>query len=183
MEIVGLSGYARSGKDEAAKALLSLGFRHIAFADKLREFAYVLNPAVMSDYGKHVPLQWIIDEYGWNGYKRTQWSESVRVLLQRLGTECGRRIVGENIWVDATFRSLNDGNYAITDVRFPNEVENIKAHGGRIFRISRPGVGPANSHYSEVALDDYDFDRVIVNDGSIEEFHKKVRNEVIESRA
>ena len=35
VEIIGLSGYARSGKDEAAKVLVEeLGFPRVAFADK-----------------------------------------------------------------------------------------------------------------------------------------------------
>jgi dephospho-CoA kinase len=44
--IVGISGYARSGKDEAAKALVEMGFERRAFADKLREFLLALNPMV-----------------------------------------------------------------------------------------------------------------------------------------
>jgi hypothetical protein len=46
MELVAFSGYARSGKDTAADALLPLGFQRVAFADKLRECLYALNPTV-----------------------------------------------------------------------------------------------------------------------------------------
>ena len=47
MEIVGLSGYARSGKDEAAKVLVEeFGFTRVAFADKLREVLYVAGGAI-----------------------------------------------------------------------------------------------------------------------------------------
>ena len=47
MEIIGLSGFARSGKDEAAKVLVEeFGFKRVGFADKLREVLYALNPLV-----------------------------------------------------------------------------------------------------------------------------------------
>jgi dephospho-CoA kinase len=47
MQLIGLSGYARSGKDEAAKVLIEeFGFKRIAFADKLRDFLYALDPIV-----------------------------------------------------------------------------------------------------------------------------------------
>lgn len=178
MKILGLAGYARSGKDTAGNALAEIGWKRIAFADVLREFAYTLNPAIMSDYGFYTNLQWIIDEYGWNGYKRTQWGEGVRDLLQRLGTECGRELISQNIWVDATFSRMDPAfNYVITDMRFPNEASAILARGGSLLRIVRPGVGPANGHKSETALDDWELD-AIVNGGTQFEFEAQVRKYV-----
>jgi hypothetical protein len=175
MKILGLAGYARSGKDTAGNALAELGWKRIAFADVLREFAYTLNPTIMSEFGFYTPLRWIIDEYGWNGYKRTQWAEGVRDLLQRLGTECGRELISQNIWVDATFnRMAPDSNYVISDMRFPNEASAILSRGGSLLRIVRPGTGPANGHKSETALDDWEFD-TIVNGGTQEQFENKVR--------
>lgn len=175
MKILGLAGYARSGKDTAGNALAELGWKRIAFADVLREFAYTLNPAIQSEHGFYTPLRWIIDEYGWNGYKRTQWSEGVRDLLQRLGTECGRQLVSDTIWIDATFNRMDpDGKYVISDVRFPNEVEAIRIRGGVTIRIDREGVGPANFHGSETAVDHLDLP-VVTNNGTLEEFESKFR--------
>ena len=174
MKILGLAGYARSGKDTAAKALAELGWKQIAFADILREFAYRLNPLIMSEWGKVTQLQWIIDEYGWDGYKRTQWADGVRDLLQRLGTECGRELISQSIWIDATFNRMDpDSRYVISDVRFPNEASAILARGGSMLRIVRPGVGPANGHKSETALDDWEMDTV-VNDGTQWQFENRV---------
>jgi hypothetical protein len=178
MKILGLAGYARSGKDTAGNALAEQGWKRIAFADVLREFAYTLNPVIQSDHGFYTPLRWIIDEYGWNGYKRTQWAEGVRDLLQRLGTECGRELISQNIWVDATFNRMDPNfNYVISDVRFPNEASAILAHGGSMLRIERPGVGPANGHKSETALDDWAFDSIL-NDGTQGDFEVRVRQYV-----
>jgi hypothetical protein len=177
--IVGLSGYARVGKNEAAKGLELLGFQTVAFADKLREFLYTLNPYV----NPGVRLQEVIDEHGWDGYKTTHFDPEIRGLLQRLGTDCGRELISQNIWVDATLlgRPLNQ-DIAITDVRFPNEVEVIKKLGGIVVRLEKSGVGPVNDHPSETALDNYkDFDFIIFNDGTIGELHRRIRHAVIAS--
>jgi len=178
MKILGLAGYARSGKDTAGDALAELGWKRVAFADALREFSYKLNPLIMGEWGNVTQLRWIIDEYGWNGYKRTQWADGIREHLQVLGTECGRELISQNIWVDATFNRMDpDGKYVISDMRFPNEASAVLAHGGSVLRIVRPGVGPANGHKSETALDDWEMD-AIVNGGTQEEFEESVRNYV-----
>jgi len=184
MILIGLSGYARSGKDTAAEALSSLGFVRISFADKLREFIYEFNPTVWATNGLNEDLRHVIDTWGWDGYKSTIWGDDIRRQLQVLGTECGRKIIGDNIWVDALFDSLSENKkYVIADVRFPNEAIGIRDRGGRMYRIEREGVGPANNHLSEIALDHYEFDGFIHNDGTVEEFEKSVRRKVFEGRS
>ena len=88
-----------------------------------------------------------------------------RLLLQLLGTDCGRDIIHPNIWVNSLFSDYNykpkeggfqrsvkdkDGifisfeyevehpNWIITDMRFPNEMEAIKKRGGITIRVNRP---------------------------------------------
>lgn len=176
--IVGIGGYARSGKDSAAAGLAEIGFKRVAFADKLREFIYALNPLLGVAYaGVHIRLQDVIDEAGWDGYKETLWSNEIRQLLQRLGTECGRELISDTIWIDAALDGVV-GDICVTDMRFPNEMQAVKHRGGIAVRINRPGVGPANSHPSETALDDADFDYVIENSGTVEDLHLKIREVV-----
>jgi len=96
MEIIALSGFARSGKDEVAKILVEdCGFMRVAFADKLREVLYALDPICGHSYYDKSPdlitVQDVIDKYGWNGYKETEYGQEIRRLLQRLGTEAGRQ--------------------------------------------------------------------------------------------
>jgi hypothetical protein len=178
MEIIGLSGYARAGKDEVAKTLAkSHGFSHIAFADKLRAALLALNP-IVSYVGWHdnaghrilptedtyVTVENVINAYGWDGYKSSEYEPEIRRLLQRLGSVVGRQILGVNICVIAALTGWpDDAKIAVSDVRFPNEAQRIKDMGGVIWRVNRPGVGPANSHPSETALDDWDFDWVYEN--------------------
>lgn len=176
--LLGFSGYARSGKDTAVEQLGTLGYHRIAFADKLREVLYALNPIVETDSGDgHRLLGEVIDKFGWNGYKESPFGPEIRRLLQRLGTEAGRQALWDSIWVDAALRVVDNNplmQYAISDCRFPNEADAVRSRGGKMIRITRPGVGPANSHASETGLDDYPFDVFIDNDGTPEDLRDKI---------
>jgi hypothetical protein len=124
-----------------------------------------------------VRVRQVIDKHGWDGYKETEYAAEIRGLLQRLGTEAGRNTLWDSIWIDAALHDLDEsGKYVITDARFPNEADAIRERGGVLARISRSGVGPANSHPSETSLDDYDFQWHISNSGTLEEFREHVAN-------
>ena len=56
----------------------------------------------------------------------------------------------------------------VTDVRFPDEAQEIKWLFGEIWRIERRGTYPANEHTSETAMDDWIFDRTLDNSGDIQ---------------
>ena len=102
------------------------------------------------------------------------WDMTVREFLQRVGTEGIRNGVHEDAWVNALFSDYyNQDQWIITDCRFPNEANAIKDRGGKIVRIVRPGVSAVNAHPSETALDEWDFDHVIHNDGTLEELKTK----------
>lgn len=178
MEIIGLSGYARSGKDEAAKILVEeFGFTRVAFADKLREVLYALNPMVEIKSDIPVYVQNVIDVYGWDKYKESEYGPEVRRLLQRLGTEAGRQALWDSIWVDAALTGHpEDARLVVTDCRFPNEAQAVKDRGGLVWRINREGVGPANSHPSETSLDRWEFDAWIDNRGTLERYHEAIRS-------
>lgn len=178
--IIGLSGYARSGKDSVADILVEeYGFVPLSFADKLRDALYALNPLVTHDKGKNrllfvTDLQTVIDEHGWDGVKSTPYGPEVRRLLQRMGTDAGRNVLGDDIWVKAAFNDVRKGkNYVFTDCRFPNEASGVQ-RDGQVWRITRPGVGPANDHISEIGLDTWPFSRIILNDQDLDILRLKV---------
>lgn len=90
-------------------------------------------------------------------------------------------------------------NWIISDVRFPNEAKAVKNKGGIIIRINRDlviggddygftkvSVNQAEKdgiikpqHISETALDNYDFDWIIDNNGSIEDLIVKTKEMLI----
>lgn len=168
--LIGLVGYAQSGKDTVGMILHDLwGFHRNAFADTLRECLYAINPLIPShDSSPPKRLQEVVDANGWDRAK-VDYPE-IRELLQRLGTEMGRDILGQDIWVDTAMNRLEvPGFNVFTDVRFPNEFDAIKAAGGEVWRIQRPGTGPVNDHPSETALDGHEFDWWIDNSTTIED--------------
>jgi hypothetical protein len=164
--IIGLNGYAKSGKDEVAKAITSLHpmWEIKKFAGKLKDIASILTG---------VPAESFEDQ----SFKMKHlmgWDMTVRDFLQKLGTEGVREAVHPDAWVNALFTDYyHHAKWVITDVRFPNEAQAIKDRGGVVIRVNRPGVGPVNNHPSETALDDWDFDHVIDNSGTLQELKIK----------
>jgi hypothetical protein len=173
IEVWGLSGKAGSGKDFIYKTYLEpMGFRRWALADHFKIWLIAKELASYDDVFITKPPH-------------------VRHLLQQEGTERGRLVYGESIWVKAAFawiRLLHDtwgiNKFVISDVRYPNEMYAIKERGGKVIRIVAP-IREANSnlsesarsHISETALDVVpldEYDGVIYNDpGKDVEFQMK----------
>lgn len=173
VEVIGLSGYARSGKDTAADYLVEQkGYVKKSFATPIKQAMEILNPIV--DVGGHfVQLASVVHTSGWEGVK--DMSDDARRLLQVFGTEVGREMFGQNFWVDYAVNNIEDGARVVfADVRFPNEADAIRALGGHVARVERPGIEAVNSHVSEHALDGYKFDTVVANDGTIADLHEKI---------
>jgi hypothetical protein len=90
----------------------------------------------------------------------------------------------ENVWVNALFADYYFNieedeqmpNWLITDCRFPNELEAVKAHKGITIKVIRDsGNTVGTTHASETALDDYtEWDYVVDNNGSIEDLKTQV---------
>lgn len=170
---IGLAGVARSGKDSVGSILVSQGWRKKSFASPMRQALAIVNCQVETVNGVMPLMDALYMFGGWEGLKER--APEVRGLLQRLGTGVGRELWGEDFWVNLAFKDLKyTENYVFTDVRFPNEVDAIRARGGVVWQVSRPGVVAANGHVSESALDGVVFDAVIENDGSLEDLQGKV---------
>ncbi len=169
--IIGLCGYARTGKDTVANVLVQeYGFERIAFADPIRELLFELNPLVNG-----VRLQEMVKDYGW---EITKSQMEVRRLLQDLGVGA-RKVFGENFWVEQALKKVRlDKNYVIPDVRFRNEVNAIKQIPSKIWRVKRSGVVAVNSHISEHDLDNYEADTTLLNEGPIEYLSLLVREQM-----
>lgn len=165
--IIGLSGYARSGKDTVANIMVEkYGFTKLAFADPIREALYKLNPYIAGGFR----LQYLVDKTGWDQAKDDY--PEIRQLLQRLGAEIGREMWGPNFWIrQLVHRSMRSGErIVVPDVRYPNEAQAIREmNNSQIWRIKRPSYAPANSHKSETAMDDWKFDQIFMNNGSIKD--------------
>lgn len=180
--LVAFSGMKGSGKDTAARVLIEeYGFTKIAFADALREALLVLDPLVtIEDEWQPVQLvrlSKVISEYGWDWAKNA--IPEVRRLMQVFGTEVGRMLFGENVWVDTLSKKFIDlasvkTKYVITDCRFENEAKFVQDTFGIIVWVTRPGV-TSDGHASEsTVVKDY-ADYYLTNDETIEELEEDVR--------
>ena len=173
--IIGLSGKAGSGKDTVAQILVEeFGYKRVAFGDKIKECLLALDPIVwrVAQRGSIGTLSELVAEFGWDYIKQ---DSEVRRLLQRMGTEVGRNILWKDIWVNLVLENVSSSeNVIITDVRFSNELQEIYDYQGKVWRIERD-IPAVNSHSSETELDDWEFDRVISNNGTLEELANRVR--------
>jgi hypothetical protein len=186
--IISLSGYSGSGKDTVGTILQQIDrdshWEIKKWAGKLKQVAELLTG---------IPVEKFEDQE----FKKTnlgkQWNDrinnpmSVRDFLQKLGTEGLRDGLHTNTWVNALMadykcvpadRAPNGWdcpNWIITDTRFPNEAQAIKDSGGIIIRVTRPGIGPVNDHPSETALNQWNFDYEIQNDGTLENLINSVK--------
>ena len=167
--IIGLSGYAQSGKDTVAQVLVdNYGFTRIAFADKIREFLYEVNPMVGCS-----PSGYLKDLVDLEGWEKAKQEPQVRRLLQDLGVGA-RKVFGDDFWIKQALKNIDQGNYVITDVRFKNEATAIWLMPGKIWRVTRPGVTAVNAHVSETQMDDYPVDHFVKNDGDIKDLWEEV---------
>jgi hypothetical protein len=167
--IIGLSGYAQSGKDSTAELLcLKYGYKRLAFADPMRQALMVINPRLDSI----TRVSDLVEDYGWDVAKK---NPEVRRLLQVLGTDFGRKMLGDDVWINIALSGIkSEDKIVVSDVRFPNEAEAIKKLSGTVWRINRHNHSAVNSHTSERAMDNYMFNFVIYNDGTLTELSDEV---------
>lgn len=166
--LIGLTGYAGSGKDTVRSIL---EHKHdldgLAFADPIRDML----TALFESCG--VKTDWMTERH----LKEEPIPEigaSYRQMAQQLGTEWGRNI-HPDFWLKiaaakiAMYQHYETPGVVISDVRFPNEAEWIKAQGGHIWRILRPGVEPVRAHASEALIADLPWDYTILNNRTIDD--------------
>lgn len=103
-------------------------------------------------------------------------------LLQFVGDGL-RNLYHDNIFVDSVMQKINDINLAnpsvniiITDMRYPNEMDALKAAGFTTVKITRDNrvIDRDPNHKSEIALKDAKFDFHIENNGTPEEYVEKI---------
>jgi hypothetical protein len=178
VEVVGLSGWARSGKDTVADYLVeNYGFTKMSFAEPMREALTRLNPlihvSVDQVYSYTAELVQALEHSTWEDLKSK--SPQIRPYLQRFGTEVGRQMFGEDFWVDYAIDRIPDGAKVVfADTRFRNEANAIQALGGKVWRVVREGVSAANDHISEHDLDSYEFNSYIRNYKTLEYLYEIV---------
>lgn len=163
MKIIGITGRARTGKDTLAGFLVeNHGFAKITLAGPIRRFVGELTGLTEAELTdgplKEAPLAWL-------------GGVSPRRMMQTLGTEWGRNTIADELWLLVAQRQIEqakrDGKagVVISDVRFDNEAQFVKALGGRIVRLQRYGAAAVASHVSEAGVAEELVSFTFENDG------------------
>lgn len=161
--LVGFAGRARTGKDTAALYLeRNYEFQRYGLADPIKLGARAMF-GLTTEHERPENKEEIIP---WLGV-------SPRQLWQWIGTDFGRNMVCDNVWLLIAERALLNAyglrfrGLVISDVRFENEASWIRSQGGAIIHLERADAPKVNAHVSESGVQVNDRDYVIHNDGSI----------------
>ena len=172
LQLLGLTGPARSGKDTVADYLVRHhGYHRIAFADPLKQMvAGFLN--ISLDRLEQVKDSWV-----------TPFGCTPRRLLQTLGTEWGRDLIGINTWTIAAAQRVAPllaagERVVISDVRFASETAHVRAQGGILWHLVRPDAPSVDDHASELGVPMGEEDAVLLNVGTLAELYDQIEDQL-----
>lgn len=148
-KIIGLSGFKGSGKDTLAGFLTGMGFVKDSFAKSIKDILSIifswdrdkLEGLTAEDREwRETPDEWWENKLDWNNNKWSNFYKrfTPRVAMTCIGTELFRNEFSDEIWkLSLERRIIKYNKVVITDVRFPNEIDLIRKHNGKIIRIKR----------------------------------------------
>jgi hypothetical protein len=196
--LLGLCGFAGSGKDTAAAYLVQKhGFVKVAFADPIKDIL-----SAIYGWDRNALEGCTPKDREFREKEDTWWSKELntkitpRNQMQVWGTEIGRKRVHPHLWILSVKRKveqlLEEGKHVvITDCRFPDECELVKQLGGKMVRVHRnypewfgmachspqemPKVYP-HVHVSEYSAIHVEVDHIFTNENSIYELHRQVES-------
>jgi hypothetical protein len=175
------------------KTLSEVGFKvKIAFGHKMGVGKDTACSHLINKYGgKH--LSFAMPLYDIQRYAQQKCGfleEKDRQFLQYIGTEWARN-KDPDVWVRLALQDhMQDENIFLSDLRFKNEFYALKKDGWFCVKIVRPqenqenqvqnrkGTG-RNDHESETsldAIDDKEWNYIIYNDKSIQDFYNNLDN-------
>ena len=186
--LIGVVGLIGSGKGTVSDRLVEKhGYQKDSFAKSLKDAV-----ASMFNWNRSMLEGDTESSRHWREQPDKFWSEKFgkpvtpRWVLQYFGTEVMRGQMYDAIWVDSCMGRYKGQKTVIADVRFPNEVKQIRAHSRKIIRVKRGqdpewfvnyvegNIEPKGIHSSEYAWAKEEFDFVIENNGSKEDLYAKI---------
>ena len=199
--IVGFMASGESGKSKCAEILADeLGFTRVSYTEPIITVLYEINPIVLvtpEDYQKVIKeMEWKqasqfydmrINNYGgfyyfrdlhvFLGYDVSKRIKMVREYYQRAGTEAGRNLYGQDVWINLAEKKFDKSeNVVIENVRFENEALSVLRKDGFLVKINRPGFGNINNHISDTGIPYHLATHTLENDGTVADLPQKVRD-------
>lgn len=177
--MVGLSGYAGSGKSELAKHLVkNHGFVRLSYASPIKKMILAL--LVQAGVGP-VTAREMVDGKLKEVPCDVLGGKTPRYAMQTLGTEWGRNLVASDLWRSILLNRMNvelerGHRVVIDDVRFENEAKFLMEYGS-VFRIVR-FADQKMTHISEDQS--FEVNEVINNNGSLQDLYYAIDARLIE---
>jgi len=132
--LIGIAGFARSGKDTAAKILQQKFLQNWGEEMKIISFAKALKEDCEPFFQKH---------FGISAFTEISLEkELIRPMLVEYGQAMKKKF-GDTIWMDKAIAAVGTRGI-VPDVRFPIEIDAIKGMGGTIVYVDKIGVAAAN---------------------------------------
>lgn len=203
MKIIGLTGFAKSGKSTAADILKKQGGKELAFAKHLKDVCsgvFAVERSYFDDqsfkeipfnYSLHVSENHIAEILNYFDVPKEHLPATIKAhagmvlqtprhIAQYVGTEI-LRAIDTDIHIKMAFK-LNEGTEGLlicSDVRFQNELAAVQNQGGIVLGISRKAATPAdliNLHPSEKEIPNLirQSDVIINNEGTLTDFENLV---------
>lgn len=147
--IIGLQGYAGSGKSTVADILVdNYNFVLVDMSEPVHRALCALDPIVEAGYRYSEVMELL-------GYTAAKRIPEVRQLLQRMGTEVGRNLLWGDIWVEQAELKIEQlmetghSDIVVPNIRFDNEMQMVHNLKGSIWTVVRDKVGKVSNHVSE----------------------------------
>lgn len=162
---------ARMGKSTCAKYLIEkYGYNMLTFASPMKDMLEI--PLRKLGYSEEVIYEML---YGsMKEYVIPELNATPRKLLVTLGSGWGRGMIDDNMWINIACSSLDvNERFVCEDVRLPNEAETLHNKGFKIIKIVNSRV-PIVESVSEGKLENYVFDEIVINEGTIPELYSRL---------
>ena len=130
MRVIGIIGKSRVGKDTAASYLAEqYGMVQFAVAEPVKDMLEPVFGDLFYAGDRKAVVPWI--------------GHSPRTLMQTLGTDWGRKMLGEDIWLKVLEKNIaktphiDKMGVVVSDVRFRNEAQWVLDRGGILIHLVR----------------------------------------------
>lgn len=202
--IISVSGLIGSGKDTVASYLINNhGFKRMSFAESLKDAV-----AVIFSWDRELLDGVTRSSREWREQRDEWWSNRLnmnitpRWVLQYWGTDVLRQHFHDDLWIASLEAKLSKttDDVVITDARFKNEISAIRRMDGITTCVQRGllphwydiaiqanrGLNSAskwlnenNIHASEYSHVGLSYDRVLLNNGTIDELNTQINQLLI----
>jgi len=187
--LIGIAGMDEVGKDTVANIILKLTNKsELSFVYPYEMVKHVnfLSEWEIKPFSERVKLATAIilgiskEEVFSREFKTNKYTSrnlTGRQIFIEVAHNFGRKVLGEDIWVKNRFNNYNihKDKWIIPDVRYKNEVEAIKAFGGIVIQVKRPGIKNQSAFLDDNTL----FDYTINNSKTLNDLEKLVLNILI----